>query len=182
MAEQLVKANKRSNAALVSAKAEQRDKFLTFTLGGETFAMDIRHIKEVIQYGALTEVPLMPSFIRGVINLRGAVVPVIDLAVRFNRAATEIGKRTCVVILEVLHGDDALVLGAVVDNVSEVLEISSADIEPPPTFGSSLRSDFLSGVGKVGGKFVIILDVNHVLSVDEMASLAAGNTVEETVT
>jgi purine-binding chemotaxis protein CheW len=117
----------------------------------------------------------MPDFIRGVINLRGAVVPVIDLSVRFNRPPTDAGKRTCVVILEIQHEGDLLVLGAMVDNVSEVLEIAGSDIEPAPAFGSSLRSEFISGVGKVGGKFVILLDVNHVLSIDEMAALSAGN-------
>ena len=174
MAEQLVKAGRRGNQVL-AAKTEQRDKYLTFTLGGETFAMDIRFIKEVIQYGTLTEVPLMPDFIRGVINLRGAVVPVIDLSVRFNRPPTDAGRRTCVVILEIQHEGDLLVLGAMVDNVSEVLEIAGSDIEPAPAFGSTLRSEFISGVGKVGGKFVILLDVNHVLSIDEMAALSAGN-------
>ena len=164
--------NKRTRAALERAQAEKRDQFLAFVLGGEAFAMEIRSIREVIQYGGLTEVPLMPAFIRGVINLRGSVVPVIDLSVRFGRALTEIARRTCIVILEVEHAGDMVTLGVIVDNVSEVLEIGPSEIEPAPAFGSNLRSEFLAGVGKVGGRFVILLDVNHVLSIDELAAVA----------
>jgi len=147
--------------------------YLAFVLGGETFAMEIRSIKEVIQYGALTQVPMMPDFIRGVINLRGSVVPVLDLAVRFGRAPSDVSRRTCVVVLEVeLHGED-LVLGFIVDQVRAVLDIGAADIEPPPAFGSALRSEFLAGIGKVDGEFVILLDVDHVLSLDELSAISA---------
>src|SRR5512142_2150609 len=159
----LMKLNKR--LAQTPATVEQRGQYLAFSLSGETFAMDIRSIKEVIQFAGLTEVPLMPAFIRGVINLRGSVVPVIDLSVRFGRAVTEIGRRTCIVILEVAQNDETAALGILVDNVSEVLEIGESDIEPAPAFGSSLRPDFIAGVGKVNNKFVILLNVDHVLSV-----------------
>jgi purine-binding chemotaxis protein CheW len=165
--------NRRSRGTVEKVQVEKRDQYLAFVVGGESFAIDIRSVKEVIQYGSLTAVPLMPDFIRGVINLRGAVVPVIDLAVRFGRPANEVGRRTCIVILEVEHQGIEVVIGVVVDNVSEVLEIGASEIEPAPTFGSTLRSEFLAGVGKVGGRFVIILDVNHVLSIEEMATLAA---------
>lgn len=171
---ELMKLNKRLAQGAVTTPTEQRGQYLAFSLGGETFAMDIRSIKEVIQFSALTEVPLMPSFIRGVINLRGAVVPVIDLSIRFGRNLTETTRRTCIVILEVDSDDGICVLGIMVDNVSEVLDIGASDIEPAPSFGSNLRSEFIAGVGKVGGKFVIILDVNRVLSVEEMAALTAG--------
>lgn len=162
----------------------ERSQFLTFTLRGEVFAMDIRSIREVIQYGGITEVPLMPPTIRGVINLRGAVVPVIDLAARFGWSFTEINRRTCVVILELEQGDARTVLGIMVDHVSEVLDIAGEEIEAAPTFGSRLRSDFIQGVGKVGGKFVIILDVLHVLSIDELGAhslegLDSGNSAQE---
>lgn len=168
---QLVKA---ARAGLEKAGTEKKTQFLAFQLGGETFAIDIQSIKEVIQYGSLTEVPLMPAFLRGVLNLRGAVVPVIDLAVRFGKAPTDIARRTCVVILEVAHQGELTELGIIVDNVSEVLDIGASAIEPAPAFGSRLRSEFLAGVARVGERFVILLDVNHVLSVDEMADLAAG--------
>jgi purine-binding chemotaxis protein CheW len=171
--------NRRNKASLARAQVEKKNQYLAFVLGGEAFAMDIRSVKEVIQYGALTEVPLMPDFIRGVLNLRGAVVPVLDLSVRFGRPPTEVARRTCVVILEVEHDGDTVELGVIVDNVSEVLEIGASEIEPAPSFGSSLRSEFLAGVGKVGGKFVILLDVNHVLSIDELAAVASGPAGED---
>jgi len=150
--------------------------YLTFMLGGEIYAMGILAIKEIIEHGHLTEVPRMPSFIRGVINLRGAVVPVIDLSARFGKAATTVTRRTCIVIVEVSDGQgtqsSTQVVGVMVDAVNAVLEIPPSDIEPPPSFGSHIRADFMSGMGKVGGKFVIILNIHNVLSVDEMASLA----------
>ena len=164
--------------AQTPASEDQRGQYLAFTLNGETFAMDIRSIKEVIQFATLTEVPLMPAFIRGVINLRGSVVPVIDLSVRFGRSSTEIGRRTCIVILEVAQKEETAVLGALVDTVSEVLEIGESGIEPAPAFGSSLRSDFIAGIGKVSGKFVILLAVDRVLSVEEMAAFSAERGVE----
>lgn len=160
----------RSRATEVRAAAAPAQ-YLAFMLGGEVFAMEILAIKEVIQYGNLTEVPLMPTFIRGVINLRGAVVPVVDLSVRFGRAPTEISRHTCIVIMEIGHGDGEVVLGVIVDAVKAVLDISEADIEPAPAFGSSLRAEFLAGIGKVDGEFVILLDVDHVLSIDELAMM-----------
>lgn len=157
----------------MASQAAPPKQFLAFELGGEAFAMEIRSIKEIIEFGRLTEVPLLPGFIRGVINLRGAVVPVIDLSVRFGRAPTDIRKRTCIVILEVDQGEHDVTLGIIVDQVQAVLDISAADIEPAPAFGSTLRSEFLAGVGKVDGGFVILLDVKHVLSIDELAHLAS---------
>lgn len=145
--------------------------YLTFTLASEQFAVGTLSVKEIIEYGQLTSVPMMPPSIRGVINLRGAVVPVIDLGARFGGRQTEVGKRTCIVILEVEHAEEQQVIGVLVDAVNEVLEIAPADIEPPPTFGAHIRSDFILGMGKVGGRFVILLDIGRVLSVDELAAL-----------
>jgi purine-binding chemotaxis protein CheW len=160
------------HAQMATVATERRDQYLAFTMGGETFAMGIRAIKEVIQFDGLTQVPLVPPFVLGVINLRGAVVPVIDLFQRFGRPSIPVSRRTCVVILEVT-GEETAVLGVMVDNVSEVLEIAASEIEPAPAFGSDIRADFLQGVGKVGGKFVLLLDANQVLSVDEMSALAS---------
>jgi purine-binding chemotaxis protein CheW len=115
---------------------------------------------------------MMPGFIRGVINLRGAVVPVIDLAARFGRSETVITRRTCIVIVEVPNEDGKQDIGVVVDAVSAVLEIAPADIEPVPAFGAKIRSDFIAGMGKVAGRFVILLEVGKVLSIDEIAALA----------
>lgn len=151
------------------AGAEQ---YLTFSLGGEMFAIGILSVREIIEYGQVTEVPMTPPFIRGVINLRGAVVPVVDLAVRFNRTPGAITRRSCIVIVEVDTLKGRQEMGVVVDTVSEVLEISRADIELPPAFGAQVRIDFIQGMGKVGGVFVVILDVDRVLSVDEVAVVA----------
>jgi len=164
--------NKRQ--AQAPAIVEVRGQYLAFRLGSETFAMDIRSIKEVIQYSNLTVVPLMPPFLRGVINLRGSVVPVIDLSVRFGHPSTEVAKRTCIVILELEQEGKYIALGIMVDHVSEVLEIAESEIDPTPAFGTDLRSDLIRGIGKVGSRFTIILDVNNVLSIEELASLASG--------
>ena len=159
--------------------AERKMQYLAFGLGGEAFAMEIGYVKEVIQYGELTEVPLMPPFIRGVINLRGAMVPVVDLSVRFGRPPTEVARRSCVVILEVPRAEGPVVVGIIVENVSEVLELAPSEIEPAPAFGGDIRSEFLSGVGKIGTRFVILLDVNHVLTTDELTALSGDRTPEE---
>lgn len=164
--------NRRTPNREAPPPVEKPRQYLAFVLGGETYAMEIRSIKEVIQYGALTQVPMMPDFIRGVINLRGAVVPVIDLAVRFGRAPSDVSRRTCVVVLEVEHHGVELALGFIVDQVRAVLDIPAADIEPPPSFGSSLRTEFLEGIGKVDGEFVILLDVDQVLSLDELSAIS----------
>lgn len=145
--------------------------YLTFTIGGEMFAVETLSVKEIIEYGQVTCIPMMPASIRGVINLRGSVVPVIDLKARFGGRATEATRRTCIVIIE-LDDEDHQVVGIVVDTVSEVLEIPVADIEAPPTFGARIRSDFIRGMGKIEGRFVILLDVHAVLSTDELSMLS----------
>ena len=165
-------ANAQAGGALVLKGNDSPSQYLTFALGGEMFAVGILNVKEIIEYGQLTEIPMMPAFIRGVINLRGSVVPVIDLAARFGHAQSDVGKRTCIVIVEVQQDDSKHDLGIMVDAVSEVLEVSSADIEPAPAFGAKIRADFIDGMAKIAGKFVIILDIQRVLSVDEIASLA----------
>lgn len=168
----LVKTTGSSVAAASKGSSSDTHQYLTFTLGGEMFAVGILNVKEIIEYGHLTEIPMMPGFIRGVINLRGAVVPVIDLAARFGGQASEVQRRTCIVIVEVVQDDARHDIGIMVDAVSEVLEIQAGDIEPPPSFGAKIRADFIAGMGKVSGKFVIILEIQKVLSVDEMAMVA----------
>ena len=162
----------RKGQALVAAAEEAPEQYLTFSLHGEMFAVGILNVKEIIEYGNLTEIPMMPTFIRGVINLRGSVVPVIDLSCRFGNQVTEISKRTCIVIVEVQDGEFRHDIGIMVDAVSEVIEIPAGEIEPPPSFGAKIRADFIHGMGKVAGKFVIILNIVKVLSVDEIAMLA----------
>ena len=150
---------------------EAPQQYLTFTLGGEMFAVGILNVKEIIEFGSITEIPMMPPFIRGVINLRGSVVPVIDLSCRFGGEKSKVSRRTCIVIIELSEGDERQDVGVVVDAVSEVLEIPQSEIEPPPAFGAKIRTDFITGMGKVSGKFVIILNVAKVLSTEEIAIL-----------
>lgn len=154
--------------------------YLTFQLGHEMFAIGILGIKEILEYGTLTTVPMMPGFVRGVINLRGAVVPVIDLSARFGRRSSEVTRRSCIVIIEAKGEAGSQDLGILVDSVSEVLEIAATDIEPAPDFGTGLRQEFISGMAKVDNKFVITLNVNRVLSVDEMLMLAESDRSEQT--
>ncbi|MFA6444667.1 MAG: chemotaxis protein CheW [Sterolibacterium sp.] len=152
--------------------AGEAHQYLTFALSGEMFAVGILNVKEIIEYGTLAEIPMMPPFIRGVINLRGRVVPVIDLAARFGGKQSEIGKRTCIVIVELATGDEERrELGIIVDAVSEVLEIPASEIEPPPSFGAKIRADFIAGMGKVNNKFVIILKIERAISSDDLAVL-----------
>ena len=146
--------------------------FLTFMLGGEIFAIGILSVKEIIEYGGVTEVPMMPPCVRGVINLRGAVVPVMDLSARFGKPTTALTKRTCTVIVELDVGGGRQVVGVVVDAVNAVLDIPAAQIEPAPSFGARIRTDFIAGMGKVDGRFVILLSVDNVFSIDEVSALA----------
>lgn len=168
----IVQAGGKPPATTGSAVPPDQQQYLTFMLGGEAYAIGILAIKEIIEYGTLTEVPRMPSFIRGVINLRGAVVPVVDLSASFGKQATKITRRTCIVIIEITTNQETQDVGVMVDAVNAVLEIPSQEIEPPPSFGANIRTDFISGMGKVAGKFVIILNVQNVLSVDEIAVLS----------
>mgnify|MGYP000031685298 CR=1 FL=1 len=146
--------------------------YLTFSLGDEVFAMDIRCVREIIQHGNMTMVPLMPDFVRGVINLRGSVVPVIDLQSRFGRPRAQVGKKTCIIIFDTTVDDEKLELGLLVDAVSEVIDIAQAHIEPAPQFGTSIRRDFIHGMGKVGNDFIVILAPERALDINEMAALA----------
>lgn len=160
------------NLVAVKTLVPDQGQYLTFMLSGEPFAIGILCIKEIIEYSGLTEVPMMPGCIRGVINLRGSVVPVLDLSVRFGKPPSPITKKTCIVIVEVHTGEESHDMGVVVDAVNAVLEIPRSEIEPPPAFGAKIRTDFIEGMGKVNGHFVILLNVNQVLSIDEIGAMA----------
>lgn len=162
-----------ANGAVVARVSEAPSQYLTFSLAGEMFAVGILNVKEIIEYGHLTEIPMMPPFIRGVINLRGSVVPVIDLSARFGSQPTQVSRRTCIVIVEIEDSEMRQDIGIMVDAVSEVLDIPASDIEPPPSFGAKIRADFILGMGKVSGKFVILLNINKVLSIEEIASISS---------
>ncbi|MBJ7310170.1 chemotaxis protein CheW [Rugamonas sp. CCM 8940] len=160
-------------AAAAAAAAALPSQFLTFMLGEEQFAVGILNIKEIIEYGSLATVPMMPSCVRGVINLRGAVVPVLDLSARFGRASSPVSKRSCIVIVELADSQQGKqVLGMLVDAVNAVVDIAAGDIEPPPAFGTRIRPDFIAGIGKANGRFVSLLSIERVLSGEEIVALA----------
>ena len=156
-----------------AAKGPDRTQFLTFSLSGSEYAIPILHVREIIEHEAVTRVPSTPAFIRGVINLRGSVVPVVDLARKFRLAETPVTKRTCIVIVEVDADAGKIVMGVLADAVNQVVELQPGEIEAPPSFGTPVRVDFLKGLGKLGGEFVLILDTDRVLSAGELAAMEA---------
>jgi purine-binding chemotaxis protein CheW len=165
--------NNDNTAELLDDDLEQTSQFLTFLLGGEVFAINILNIREILEYSPLTPVPMTPDFIAGVLNLRGSVVPVINLALRFDKSDADITKRTSIVIVEISHEDQQMDIGVIVDIVNEVIEIP--EVEPAPAFGASIRTDFIEGMGKVNDGFTIILNLNHVLSVNELSMLESAS-------
>ena len=169
----------RHAVAEVAQAAQQQ--FLTFRLGTERFAISIQAIREIIEFPGMTSIPLTPAFLSGVINLRGAVVPVIDLSVRFGRAKTEVGRKTCIVIVEVAVEDGLQPLGVIVDAVDEVVEVDAAQIEMRPNFGAGIRADFVAGMLRLGSLFVVSLNLDKVLSAEELEQMIgfAESAVEE---
>lgn len=149
--------------------------YLTFVLGEEVFAIDIGSVREIVQQTRMTVVPLMPDFVRGVINLRGAVVPVIDLQARFGRDKVVFGPKTCVIIFDMGPDGDKVELGLLVDAVREVVDITASNIEPTPQFGTTIAREFIRGLGKVGGGFIVILEPERALNIDEMVALSEPN-------
>lgn len=145
--------------------------FLTFRIGNENYGLELSQTREIIEYSGITEVPLMPNFLRGVINLRGEVVPVIDLAVRLGRSSIEVQRRTCIIVVELTNNDQHHVLGLLADAVSEVIEMDDENIEDAPSFGANIRAEFIQGIAKQGDEFVVLLDANNALSIRELAHL-----------
>ncbi|MEW6067600.1 MAG: chemotaxis protein CheW [Nitrospirota bacterium] len=143
--------------------------YLTFKLAEEVFAIQISKVREVLEYTPMTKVPRTPDFMRGVINLRGNVVPVIDLRLKFGMPPTERTINTCIIIMEVAVNDETLVIGALADSVQEVVEIDPEKIEPAPRIGTNLNIEFLEGMGKRDDDFVMILDIDEVFSGEEVA-------------
>lgn len=150
---------------------KEKNQYLTFKVGEETFGISIAHVKEIIEYGGVTPLPMMPKFIKGVINLRGTAVPVIELATRLGKESSEITRLTCILIVEIVHNDEQVDVGLMVDSVNEVLALAADQIEPPPKFGSSIRTDFIDGMGKINDDFVVLLRPDRVLTMEEMSLL-----------
>ena len=147
------------------------EQYLTFMLGGKVYGLAILNIKEIIEYAEMTEVPMTPDFISGVINLRGSVVPVVDLSLRFSGNATEHTKRTSIIILEIKNNDLKIEIGITVDMVNEVTDIHPGEVEPAPSLGEQIQINFITGMAKVDNKLLILLDIENVLSIDELSTV-----------
>jgi purine-binding chemotaxis protein CheW len=160
------------------ASIAETTQYLTFKLDDEVFALDISKVREVLEYSTVTKVPQTPDFMQGVINLRGNVVPVIDMRLKFGMSESEKTVNTCVIIVEINLDGESTVLGAIADSVQEVFELESGQIEPAPKIGTRLNTDFIKGMGKRDGEFVIILDIDKVFSSDELSMVnSAGDDV-----
>ncbi|NOQ78821.1 MAG: chemotaxis protein CheW [Gammaproteobacteria bacterium] len=160
----------------------EQDQHLTFDLSEEELAVPVMNIREIIRYGKLTKMPMVPNFIEGVINLRGNVVPVINLAEKFALNRHNSDKRTCIIIMEIDIDDESVVMGIVVDKVLQVIEIPDSDIEPTPTLGAKIQTNFIKGMARTEDGFIIILDISQVLSAEEVAivsNMHKNNAVEE---
>jgi purine-binding chemotaxis protein CheW len=153
------------------AQITETTQYLTFKLDEEVFALDVAKVREILEYTSVTKVPRTPGFMRGVINLRGSVVPVIDLRLKFGMAATEQTVNTCIIVTEVGMDDETILLGALADSVQEVNEMEPEQIEAAPHIGTRLNTDFIKGMGKQDGNFVMILDIDKVFTIDELETV-----------
>jgi purine-binding chemotaxis protein CheW len=150
----------------------QPSQFLTFLVDKEKLAINIHEVKEIIEISSITRVPMTPDYIRGVINLRGNVVPVVDLSARLGHQKSLASKKSCIVLVEVATEDESQRIGMFVDQVNEILEIPDENIQPAPEFGADIRVEFIKAMGRVGDDFIILLDINRVLSVSELSQLS----------
>ena len=155
--------------ATQAAHSEQ-SQYLGFHIAGEEYAIGILRVREILEYDTVTRVPTTPPSIRGVINLRGSVVPVIDLAVKLGLPESVVTKRSCVVVVEIVLEGERTVMGLLADAVSQVIDLPAAEIEPPPPFGTRIRVECLLGMGRAGKKFVLLLDIDRILSTDDVAA------------
>ena len=149
-----------------------QQQYLTFFLADEEYAINIQRVKEIIEYTTVTKVPKVPEWIRGVINLRGNVVPVVDLTVRFGLKERPVSKTTCIVIVEIEQDSERAVMGVIADAVNQVIDLAPKDIEEPPAFGTRVRLEYLFGMGKLGKKFALILNIDSVLSNTELLTVS----------
>jgi purine-binding chemotaxis protein CheW len=149
--------------------------YLTYKLDDEVFALDVAKVREILEESNITKVPQTPAFMRGVINLRGSVVPVIDLRLKFGMSETVKTVNTCIIVVEVQLEDELIILGALADSVQEVIEMEPQQIEAAPHIGSRLNTDFIKGMGKVDGRFIMILDIDRVFSSQELVAVQGGS-------
>ena len=158
----------KASAVAEADRAVSGGKFLTFFLAGEEYGLEILKVQEIIGIMDITPVPRTPAFVKGVINLRGKIVPVVDLRLKFGMEEAEHTEETCIIVVQISHGDMLVTMGVVVDQVSEVMDIDSGQIEDTPEFGVDLDTRFILGIGKIAEKVVIILDANKVLTAVEI--------------
>jgi purine-binding chemotaxis protein CheW len=151
--------------------ADKAGKYLTFALGGEIYGLEILKVQEIIGMMNVTRVPRTPEFIRGVINLRGKVIPVVDLRIKFGLNAQEDTEKTVIIVVQITRASQQVTMGTIVDEVSEVMDIEGEQIEPPPQLGAEVETDFILGMGKIGEKVVMLLDIDKVLTGGEMEML-----------
>lgn len=154
-------------------KALERRTYLTFRLGDETFAVDVQQVHEVLDFRGVTRIPCAPDFMRGIINLRGRVVPVVDMRLKFGMTETEERLSTCVIVMDVGRGENRTVIGALADAVKEVFEFEAGQIEPPPRFGAQGKMESIQAIGKRDDRFIIILNFNKAFSTDEVVMLGS---------
>ena len=152
--------------------------YLTFQLGEEVFALDVSHVREILEFTTVTKVPKTPEYMRGVINLRGSVVPVLDMRLKFGMSMTEKTVNTCIIVVEVSFEGENTIIGALVDSVQEVFELEPDQIEPAPKIGTQLKTEFIKGMGKRDDRFIIMLDIDKVFSSEEL-SMAQGTGMDE---
>jgi purine-binding chemotaxis protein CheW len=160
-----------NSAALKSD--DRAGKYLTFVIGKEEFGVAVLTVREIMGIQDITAVPQTPPYLKGVINLRGKVIPVIDLRLKFGLPSIDYTQRTCIIVVQVKHGATALLMGIVVDEVSEVLTMAPADIEDTPDFGANVATNYILGMAKIKGKVKILLDINEVLTSQEIGGLEA---------
>ncbi|MCC6487738.1 MAG: purine-binding chemotaxis protein CheW [Candidatus Hydrogenedentes bacterium] len=151
---------------------DRAGQYLTFALGNEVYGLEILKVQEIIGMTTVTKGPRTPDFLRGVINLRGKVIPVVDLRTKFGMESHEDTNLTCIIVVQVMRDNQQVTMGVIVDEVAEVLDVRADQIEPPPTFGTSTQTEFISGMGKVGSKVIILLDTDRVLSWGEVDAIA----------
>ncbi|RKZ99717.1 MAG: chemotaxis protein CheW [Gammaproteobacteria bacterium] len=163
---------KQTSADGALIEQEQQGQYLTFLVGKEKLGISIHEVKEIIEISNITRVPMTPDYIRGVINLRGNVVPVVDLSARLSRETCEVTKRSCIVLVEIITDGESQSIGMLVDQVNEILEIPEENIQPAPEFGAEIRVEFIQAMGRVDDNFIILLEISRVLSVSELSVLS----------
>ena len=151
--------------------AVEKSQYLTFTLDKEQYAIDVAKVKEVLEYSTVTKVPRTPLFMRGVINLRGSVVPVVDLRMKFDMGETEKTISTSIIVVEVIIEGETVVIGTLADSVQEVINLDRGQIEPTPQIGTKIDADFIEGIGKQDGRFIMILDIDRVFTESDLQQL-----------